>query len=172
MPRHSPTPPSPSRLPGGLQPGILEDNISYLTRVVRSVAQQSAGDHLGKFELLGGQLTALALIAANEGVSQNDLTQAMQMKKSQMTVLVQDLVVREIIDRTPSATDRRYNALTLTPKGGRLWKRVREGLASHSESVLSVLELDERRQLVRLLQKLAAAHLGDALAAPGEDERD
>lgn len=164
MPRNSPPPSPPSRLPGGLQPGILEDNISYLTRVVRSVAQQSTADHLGKFDLLGGQLTAMALIAANEGVSQNDLAQAMQMTKSQMTVLVQDLVVREIIDRTPSATDRRYNALTLAPKGARLWKRVREGLVAHSDGVLSVLAPGERRELVRLLQKLAAAHLGEGIA--------
>lgn len=164
MPRNSP-PPAPPRLPGGLQPGVLEENISYLTRVVRSAAQQSAPDHLGKFELLGGQLTAMALIAANEGVSQNDLAQAMQMTKSQMTVLVQDLVVREIVDRTPSAADRRYNALTLTGKGARLWKRVREGLVAHSESVLSVLEPAERKELVRLLQKLTAAHLGQGTPA-------
>jgi DNA-binding MarR family transcriptional regulator len=165
MPRNSPPNASSPRLPGGLLPGVLENNISYLTRVVRSVAQQSASDHLGKFELLGGQLTALALIAATEGLSQNDLAQAMQMTKSQMTVLVQDLVVRDIIDRTPSATDRRYNALTLTAKGARLWKRAREGLVAHSDSVLSVLEPSERKELVRLLQKLSSAHLGEELAA-------
>lgn len=161
MPRSSPQKAPSQRLPGGLQAGVLENNISYLTRVVRGVAQQSAPDHLGKFELLGGQLTALALIAANEGVSQNDLAQAMQMTKSQMTALVQDLVVREIVDRTASATDRRYNALTLTTKGTRLWARVREGLVAHSDAVLGVLEPAERKELIRLLQKLMTVHLGD-----------
>ena len=153
------------RIPGGLNPGVLQDNISYLTRVVRIVIQQATPEHLGDFELIGGQLTALALIAANDGVSQNDLARAMLMKKSLVTSLLLDLVMRCFVGRSASSADRRFNALSLTPQCATLWKKASDGMVQHSDTVLSSLTSVERKELRRLLQKLIATHLDAQEAA-------
>lgn len=153
--------PAATPFPGGLNPGVLRDNISYLTRAVRAVVQQNAPDDLEEGGLLAGQLAALALIAANEGVSQNDLARAMLMKKSQVTAVIQDLVVRGHVDRLASATDRRYNALSLTAQGTALWKRSSERMVKHSDAVMKPLAAAERRELLRLLQKLVGSHLSE-----------
>ncbi|KAK6021947.1 transcriptional regulator, MarR family [Ostertagia ostertagi] len=143
----------------GLQLGALEDNLSYLTRALRSVLQQTAQDHVAPLGLLPGEITVLSLVAANEGMSQNDLARALVIKKSQVTGLVRDLVERELIDCVDSVTDRRYNALSLTEQGQAVWKQAQQALKKHNGAALKVLTPDERKELTRMLRKLLAEHL-------------
>ncbi|MEK8052741.1 MarR family winged helix-turn-helix transcriptional regulator [Ideonella sp. DXS22W] len=148
--------------PRRLKLGPLRDNLGYLTRVLRNVTQQSSARHVDDLGHATGQITMLGLIAANEGVSQNELAGAMLMRKSQVTSLIQDLVERGLVQRAEQGGDRRYNALTLTPPGQQAWKRARDRIHQHSDELLGALSPDEREQLTALVRKLLAAHLQDA----------
>ena len=139
--------------------GALEDNISYLTRALRSVLQQSAEGYVGPLGLLPGEITVLSLVAANEGMSQNDLARALVVKKSQVTGLVRGLVERGHLACVESPTDRRYNALSLTPAGRGVWKQAQQALKKHNQAMLKALAAEERTELTRLLRKLLAAHI-------------
>jgi DNA-binding MarR family transcriptional regulator len=139
-----------------LKLGTLRGNIGYLTRVVRNVVRHSSSAFVGELGLATGQITLLGLIAANEGVSQNDLASAMLMRKSQVTGLIQDLVERDYVARVDMGADRRFNALSLTQSGKQVWRRARACITSHSDSVVEALNLSERDELMRLLCKVIA----------------
>lgn len=153
------TPQDPSRR--RLKLGVLRDNFGYLTRIVRNVVVQSSTEYVDDLGYATGQITLLGLIAANDGVSQNDLARALLMRKSQVTGLIHNLVERGLVTRTELNNDRRFNALSLTKAGTQAWRQARERITRHSDSVLQGLEAEERAELSRLMRKLLAANLSD-----------
>jgi DNA-binding MarR family transcriptional regulator len=144
-----------------LKLGELHDNLGYLTRVARNVMVQSSSEFVGDLGFATGQITLLGLIAANKGVSQNDLARAILMRKSQVTGLIQDLVARGLVRREEAGADRRFNTLTLTPAGKQAWKGAAARLTAHSDTLLGPLEPAERAELTRLMRKMIAANISD-----------
>ena len=144
-----------------LKLGVLQDNMGYLSRLSRNVVRHSSSEFVEGLGFATGQITLLGLIAANDGVSQNELARALLIRKSQVTALIQDLVARGLVSRVEQGLDRRFNALSLTRNGQQEWRRARERIARHSDSVLTALTPEEGKELTRLLRKLIAAHLPD-----------
>lgn len=142
--------------------GVLQHNMGYLTRLARNAVRQNSDAFVGELGFATGQITLLGLIAANKGVTQNDLARALLMRKSQVTGLIQDLVARGLVSRVEMGLDRRFNVLTLTRSGAQAWRQARQRITGHSESVLQCLTLDERAELSRLLRKVIAANMPDA----------
>ena len=142
-----------------LKLGYLRNNIGYLTRVTRNLVRNSSGEFVSDLGLATGQITLLGLIAANAGISQNDLANALLMRKSQVTGLIQDLVERDYVNRVELGGDRRFKALSLTKSGALAWRRARERIARHSDSVVDALTAAEREELGRLLRKVIAANM-------------
>lgn len=142
-----------------LRLGALRDNLGYLSRVMRNVSAQSSGEHVDDLGFATGQITLLGLIAANAGVTQNELAHALLMRKSQVTGLIQDLAVRGLVAREAHGDDRRFNTLALTPDGSKAWKRALARVTAHSDGLLAGLEPAERLELTRLLRKVLAANL-------------
>jgi DNA-binding MarR family transcriptional regulator len=144
-----------------LKLGVLLHNMGYLSRLARNVVRHASVQFLEDMGFATGQVTLLGLIAANDGISQNDLARALLMRKSQVTALIQDLVARGLVQREDGGQDRRYNALSLTRSGTQAWKRARQRITRHSDSVLVQLTPAEQVELSRLLRKLIAANLPD-----------
>lgn len=158
-PADSRSPPQrPAILDAELELGVLGDNIGFMTRVVRTVVQQSAVMHMRDSAFAPGQVTLLGLIAMNEGVSQNRIATAVVQKRSQVTVLIQDLVQRGLVDRQEMSSDRRFNSLFLTAEGKRAWKEARDRIAHHNDTVLAGLSAKERSELFRLMHKVLATY--------------
>ena len=147
--------------PRRLKLGILRENLGYLTRITRSVVTQSSGEFVDDLGYATGQITLLGLIAANDGVSQNDLARALLMRKSQVTGLIHDLVERGLVTRTEMGSDRRFNAMALTKAGALAWRQARDRITRHSNTVLKGLDAGEREQLMQLMRKVIAANLAD-----------
>lgn len=150
--------PRPAILYAELELGVLGENIGFMTRVVRTVVQQSAVMHMRESAFAPGQVTLLGLIAMNEGVSQNRIATAVVQKRSQVTVLIQDLVQRGLVDRQEMSSDRRFNSLSLTAEGKRAWKEARDRIAHHNDTVLAGLTAKERGELFRLMHKVLATY--------------
>lgn len=156
------SPPPPSTPLRRLRLGALRDNLGYLSRVLRNVNVQSSGRHVKELGFLTGQITLLGLIAANEGVTQNELARAILMSKSQVTGLIQDLVARGLVAREEHGDDRRFNTLALTAEGTKAWKKALARITRHSDEIQTPLDAAERAELARLMRKLLAANLPDA----------
>jgi DNA-binding MarR family transcriptional regulator len=98
----------------------------------------------------------LRLIAATEGQSQQSLGDMLQIPKSRMVWLVDDLEQLGLVERRRNPSDRRANALFLTSKGHATLEAATSTASTHEEALLASLDTDQRRQLASLLSVVAA----------------
>jgi DNA-binding MarR family transcriptional regulator len=97
----------------------------------------------------------LSLIAANPGITQQQLVEESRIDPSSMVALVDELERLGLAQRRPHPSDRRKHALHLTAKGTRTLDRVREVGGKLGDELLARLDPGERKQFLRLLRKLS-----------------
>jgi DNA-binding MarR family transcriptional regulator len=109
--------------------------------------QFNAVSHWLMLELTFAQARALFMLAARKELTVSQLAKLLDVGKPTASILVQQLVERELVTRTEQATDRRHTIIRLSPKGeeigagrrrerGRQWQR---WLSQLSDDELSAL---------------------------------
>jgi DNA-binding MarR family transcriptional regulator len=118
----------------------------------------------------------LRRLAANEGRSQQALGELLGVNPTRMVFLVDDLENHGFVQRRRNPADRRSYALYLTAAGRKALKRAETATRHHAAGIGSSLSAAERRQLTRLLRRVAVEQgIGDQslpgppLPAPGRD---
>src|SRR3954447_24255393 len=103
-----------------------------------------------------GYETPLPASRADEGsASQAELGRRTGIDPSDVVAAVNDLAARRFVTRTRDPQDARRNVISLTPAGRRELARLDAVVADVQERFLAPLSEAERRQLSRLLTKLA-----------------
>jgi DNA-binding MarR family transcriptional regulator len=106
----------------------------------------------------------LLACGAEEGISQRDLAAILGLDPSQVVLLVDELAESGLVERRPSATDRRTKLVVATEAGRQVRTAAVEDVASVVTAQLSELTSTEQFLLRDLLSRLA---LGTASVAPG-----
>lgn len=145
--------PNEDRRPPKLDRGLLADRMGPRIRLLRNLLTARVTVALAPFGLRPGAHTTLALIAANEGCSQMELSREMGMEKSAVAALIDDLVSRRLVVRDRSAQDRRRNLLSLTAKGERTMRAMHDAASAQEEAVQRALTPKEFAQLLALLDR-------------------
>ena len=101
-------------------------------------------------------LLLLRFVLREEGQSQQALGETLRIPPSRMVALVDHLEERGLVERRANPNDRRARALYVTPEGRRVLGQAMKVAIEHETSLGTSLTADERRQLVELLQKVAA----------------
>jgi DNA-binding MarR family transcriptional regulator len=140
---------------GGLrQPAVL----AWL-RLARSY-QQIDGEsarHFAAVELAGsgrlstGQFDVLAQVGAREGLSQQELADALLVTKGNVSQLLARLERTGLVERR---IDGRRNCLWLTQQGRVLYEQLVPAQEALIASLFGMLSVDEQLQLLGLLRKL------------------
>jgi DNA-binding MarR family transcriptional regulator len=99
----------------------------------------------------------LGHLAVAEGSSQQALADALGVHRSAMVALVDDLEQRGLAERRRDPADRRAYTLHLTAEGRTRLAELHAIAEDEEEVLLAPLDADERRELVGVLQGLAAA---------------
>ena len=99
------------------------------------------------------QCHVLHLMEPGRPVPMGRLAETLSCDASNVTGLVDRLESRGLVQRRPSAADRRVKVLHLTPAGARLRAQLLRGMTERCLP-LSRLSLDQQRTLVRLLETL------------------
>src|SRR5262249_1389992 len=89
--------------------------------------------------------------------------------RSHVTLVVEELAARGLIERRLDAADRRVRLLHLTSKGEKLFAQVRPANAAAGNRVLEPLTPHERKLFVDMLLRVSAAN--GAHARPGAGRR-
>ena len=144
--------------------GHLAQDLSFVTRILRAQIAPRAGAVLQSHHIASGEIALLNLIQLNPGISQKDLAGVTVLKKSALTKLVNDLEASGLIERRKEGTDKRVNALYLTPGGTRRLAAISPDLAALQQVLLSGLSAGERVILFELLWRLIDSHGGPASA--------
>jgi DNA-binding MarR family transcriptional regulator len=105
------------------------------------------------FDLSPVQCHVLHLIEPDRPVPMGRLADTLACDASNVTGLVDRLEARGLVQRHPSAADRRVKVIQLTPTGSRLRSQLLRRMTADTLP-LSRLSLKEQRLLVRMLETL------------------
>ena len=134
--------------------GHLNEDISFVTRILRAKILARHEPFLAKHQVANGEVAVLNLIGLNPGLTQKELALAVVLRKSALTKLVNELENRGLIERRKEGDDMRLNALYLTAEGEARLARLRPDMASLQNDLLTPLSQAERAILFELLWRL------------------
>jgi DNA-binding MarR family transcriptional regulator len=131
----------------------LTDFIGYGMKRALSIVQADLARVLSDFGLRAVSFSALSIIVAQPGLTQTQLADALQIERSNLVTLIDELSGRGLIIRAPVAQDRRRHALMPTATGKKLAIAAREAVEAHERALFSCLTAQEQTDLKRLLTK-------------------
>jgi DNA-binding MarR family transcriptional regulator len=135
--------------------GLLDNLLGYRLRRAQLSVFQDFLIVMKDFDLRPAQFSVLAIIAANPGLKQSRVSEALGINRANFVALLDELEQRKLARRAPAPGDRRSNALFLTPKGeGFLKDAYRHLVVQHEKRVETVLGSADKQQLLSLLEKL------------------
>ena len=135
---------------------VLEALVGYHLRrasgvFVNDFARTLAGS--GMRQVLFG---ILSIIAENPGINQGSVGRALGIQRANMVSLVTELADQGLVNRKPSAEDRRALSLSLTARGKKAVAECLAQIRAHEDNLLSDFSDDERAKLVSLLSRIEA----------------
>ncbi len=145
-----PTVASPSPAEDALETGATASIVGYRLRRAQLSVFQKFHAVFEELKLRPAEYSVLVLIADNPGRKQTEIAEALGIKRANFVTLVHGLEERGLVERVPSANDRRANALHLTRDG--------EAFLAHARAVHTAME-DE------LVARLGGAQARDRLLA-------
>ena len=116
--------------------------------------QFNAVSHWLMLELTFAQARALFILAARKELTVSQLAKLLGVGNPTASILVQQLVERELVTRTEHPTDRRHTIISLSPKGTEIGAGRREAREKQWQRWLSNLSNDELSALARGLSAL------------------
>ncbi len=123
-----------------------------------SILSRRSGIHLNRqlkdLGITRGQLVYLMCICDNEGLSQEQLSEALWINKGAVARAVRKFEEDGYITRVLSPTDRRQYGLFPTEKTKRAYDAIRRVEAEWEDQMTRNLSSKERESLDRLLEKL------------------
>jgi DNA-binding MarR family transcriptional regulator len=92
------------------------------------------------------------------GIDQNGLAARIGVERSHVSVLVEELVAKGLVEQRVNGADRRARLLHLTPKGEKLYAHLRPGIRIANDRVLEPLSPHERRLFIDMMIRMIAAN--------------
>jgi DNA-binding MarR family transcriptional regulator len=137
-------------IPGelGVFPGYLLARLGEASRRRFAAALEPEGLHPRHFGVM-------TMVAAQPGMSQQQLHEKTAIDPSSMVAVIDDLQARGLAERRPNPGDRRARTIFLTKQGQQTLQRVRALAAEQQREFFAALSAEERRELHALLRKLA-----------------
>ena len=157
-----------------LGPGIppVRRVATALARRFNQICVTLSADSVAEADLTPMQFAVLAYLNKRDGqpgIDQNSLAARLGVERSHVSLLVEELGNRGLIERRVNGADRRARILRLTPKGEGAFDRLREKNTAANERVLDPLTAKERELLFDLLIRVIKQNT--AYARPGAGRR-
>lgn len=141
---------------GKLAEAGMHQIIGYqLAQATIATTQVFASQVGAAFELRPVEFTILTLVDENPGVSAKQLAQALAVTPPNITMWIDKLEQRGLVERERSTTDRRAQHITATARGATLARKAVRLLTEGEKATLLALSPAERAMLIELLHKVA-----------------
>ena len=120
--------------------------------IIQAIRVQMRSQH--QHDLSVPQFRTLAFLNHHPGSSLSAAAEHIGLTLPTMSVLVEGLVQRGLVDRDADVRDRRRVLLTLTPAGQQLFTQARDAAAAWLAALLEPLGENERKTIVQALELL------------------
>jgi len=130
-------------------------------RLARTARLLGDGINAGfkEFGLTPTEFDILATLKrSGEPLTPTELYQTLMLSSGAMSIRLEALVKRGLVERVPSSEDRRSNRVSLTEAGERLIDDAVTAHVANEAALLQPLDEQEQAQLARLLQKWLLGH--------------
>jgi len=159
-----------------LGPGIppVRRVATALARRFYQICVTLSADSVAEADLTPLQFAVLACLNKRNGepgIDQNGLAARLGVERSHVSLLVEELGKRDLVERRVNGADRRARILRLTPKGEGAFDRLREKNAAANERVLDPLTAKERELLFDLLIRVIKQNTAYARPRAGRRKR-
>jgi len=157
-----------------LGPGIppVRRVAAALARRFNQICVTLSADSVAAADLTPMQFAVLAYLNKRDGqpgIDQNGLAARLGVERSLVSLLVEELGSRGLVERRVNGADRRARILRLTPKGENTFDRLRRNNAAANERVLDPLTAKERELFLDMLIRVIKRNT--AYARPGAGRR-
>jgi DNA-binding MarR family transcriptional regulator len=125
---------------------IVED-ISRMHRALKPVG-------IGKYQVSRAQIGMLFMVFYHKNTSMKDLASQMQISKSAVTQIMEPLIERGFISRSPLPSDRRVAILSLSSAGQKLLDKINTQRTESLRTAIGTLTDTELRTFYKLNSKI------------------
>jgi len=125
-----------------------------LRRLNRQMHRTAHREDHRKDGLHRGQANLLLLVLQNDGSSQRDLAEQLDVRPSSMTEMLTKLEHNNLIERKQDDKDQRVMRIYLTEQGKEAAEKIAANKDALAESFFLALSEDEQEQLLILIEKL------------------
>lgn len=154
----------------GPQMGFLESSVGYHLKRAYLRIYDDFIVTLADLQLRPQLFSALSLIVENPDIIQSALARALAIERSNIVLIIDDLVGRGWVTRNTVPRDRRAYALRATAAGKECCRLAVARIARHEERMLANLSQREREALIYVLSRIGTVAPADHAGA-GEKER-
>jgi DNA-binding MarR family transcriptional regulator len=118
-----------------------------------------------------GVLIHLSKVTGKPGIEQNSLAYRLNVDRNTASLLVEQLVKKELVERRVNGADRRARVLSLTTKGERVYARLRPLHLAANEKVFEPITPRERKLLTDLLIRVIEGNLSQQTGSTSKRKR-
>lgn len=141
------------------RPHSSEHSAKGLAFLLSQVGAHAAGKfarRLAPLKLNPGHAGILRVINMDPGISQQKLATLLGMFPSRLVLVLDEMEKIGLLERKPSAADRRTYALHLTAKGKKTFQTILRIAGEHQDELCAALSPAECETLADLLSRIAA----------------
>jgi len=100
------------------------------------------------------QLYYIELIDKQEGISFSEISRKLDLKKSTVSIAINQLIDLEIVKKIQSDTDKRFYFLKLTSKGKKIMKMHKQVHKNTIKKILTILSPNEVEIFIKIVDKI------------------
>lgn len=135
---------------------VLAEAIGYRLRRAQLAVFQDFGESFAAEGLRPADFSVVLVVKHNPGLKQSEVAEALGIQRANFVAIVDGLEGRGIVERRKSDTDRRVQALHLTPLGEQFAESMMTTWEAHEARMIEKLGgTDARDELIRLLGLIA-----------------
>ena len=135
-------------------PHELDGILGFHIRLAHGAVYRHFNETSGSAGLTQKQTSVLWLVGDEPGISQTDIARRLHIDRATTMAIINTLTMRDYLERRPSSTDRRRQALHLTPAGQAALTIARAAVAAHEAWLVARFKPAEVTQLIALLRRI------------------
>ncbi|MEI9988706.1 MAG: MarR family transcriptional regulator [Rhizomicrobium sp.] len=133
---------------------VLEAHLGYWLRMVSNHVSHAFGLKVGAEDVTVAEWVVLRALYAADGATPSRVADELKMTRGAVSKLVDRLVAKDLVSRTASREDRRWQDIALRPKGRALVPRLAALADENDREFFGALSAAERATLERILKKI------------------